>query len=82
MELRARVFWAPFKIVCSLITIPRVILGGAHTSCLGGFGAAWVGALDRDVRFWASSPSETTSFSATHVCLCSAVMRVEISLTP
>ena len=77
-----RVFWVPFKISRSLITIPRVILGCAYIGCLGGLGGAWAGALDGAVRFWASSPSETTSFSATHVCLCSAVMSVEISFTP
>ena len=73
------VLWVPFKISRSLCTIPLVILGCAY---IGGLGGAGFGALDRAFRFWTSSPSETTSFSGIHACLCSAVMSVEISVTP
>ena len=73
------VFWTPLRISRSLATIPRVILGGANVVCLGGLGGTWGGVVDRDAQIWASSPSDTTSFSATHVFLCSGVMRVDIS---
>ena len=71
--------WVPLKISRSLCTILLVILGCAY---IGGLGGAGVGASDRAVRFWAPSPSETNSFSGIHACLCSAVMSIEISVTP
>ena len=64
------VMWDSFKISCSLAIIPRVILGRAYT---GSFGGVWDGGFALADLFRASSASATTSFSATHVRLCSAV---------
>ena len=79
MELWARRVWDPFNISRSIATIPRVIIGRAYIGCFGGI---WVRVLGLDDLFGASSPTETTSLSAIHACLCSAVMRVVISHTP
>ena len=71
--------WVPFKISRSRCIIPRVILGCAY---IGGLGGVRVGVVALDDLLWASSPSETTFSSATHVRLCSAVISVDISCTP
>ena len=71
--------WDPFKISRSLATIPRVIIGRAYIGCFGGI---WVRVLGLAHLFGASSPAGTTSLTAIHACLCSAVMRVVISHTP
>ena len=71
--------WVPFKISRSRCIIPQGILGCAY---IGGFGGVWVGVVALDDLLWASSPSEATSFSATHVGLCAVVMSVDISRTP
>ena len=66
------VLWVPFKISRSLAIIPRVILGCAY---IGGFGGACVGVSSFAVLIWASSPSDTTSFSAAHVRFACARLR-------